>query len=710
MYTIDYILQKGNESKLDSKDLNEINEAYKYALKVLDGKVNSNNTLYITHSLNVAGIVTDLNADKETIIAALLHSTIYESDKIIDEIRKIYGDGVATIIDNLAKIDRLKLTDYNNSSSAYLRKILVGLSEDVRVLIIKAADRLDVMRNAYTLSEEEQKQKANETMEVIVPIIHRLGINSIKSELEDLCLKYAKPDGYEEVLEQLDGTKEELTASLDEIKNNISDILTEHGINFEIKARVKSVYSIYHKLSTGHKWNEIYDILAMRLIVPTEEDCYLTVGLIHAKYRPVPKRFKDYIANPKENMYQSLHTSIFGIDGHIFEVQIRTPEMDEFAEHGVASHWAYKEKNTKNIHNIMEQKLELFRNTIEASNEENNDEVFAKNMEEELLSNLIYVFTPKGDVMELPQGATPIDFAYRVHSDIGDHIVGAIVNDQIVPLDYELQDNDIVKINTKSDAKPNMDWLNIVKTSQAKSKIKSYFSKIDRENYIQRGKELLEKEIKKQKLVVSDVLTETNIQKLIKDLKVKDYDELLLSIGSLRYTAVYIINLIYEDKRNIQDAMLDRVNRGPVTKQTFKNNVIVAGTDNILVTLAACCNPIPGDDIIGYVTKGEGVSVHKQSCPNIKNVTERLIDVNWNRTAEELFYTNITIRTNSMDNHLLDLVSKASSSNITINSFKQYENNKMLDYLINVRVKNQDNLNNYIEDLKSLKFVIEVSR
>lgn len=389
------------ENELKANDLDIITRAYNKAKNFSDDK----------HYLRVAGIVAELNADTNMIVSALLHDAVMDGDLSLDEVREEFGDNIADLIDNLVKLRRIKLNDYNESSSIYLRKVLVGISEDVRVLIIKLADRLDEMRNAEGMSEEDKKQIANETMNVLIPIAHRLGINSIKSELENLCLLFTKPDVYNDILEKLDGTREELADSLDEMQNSIMEILTEHGINFKIKSRVKSVYSIYNKLTTGKKWSDIYDILAMRLILPTKDDCYLAVGLIHAKYRPIPKRFKDYIAMPKENMYQSLHTSVFGVDGHIFEIQLRTKEMDEIAEHGIASHWSYKEHGTKVAQNLMEQKLAIFRSTIDLAKSETNDELFVKSMESELLSKLIYVFTPKGDVMELPLGATPVDFA-----------------------------------------------------------------------------------------------------------------------------------------------------------------------------------------------------------------------------------------------------------------------------------------------------------
>ncbi|MDD2505263.1 MAG: RelA/SpoT family protein [Bacilli bacterium] len=711
MYTINYILKKTKDNDFTSSELEMINEAYKFAKKAHDGQFRKNGEPQINHALIVTGIVADLNVDATTIVAALLHETPTLSGVTLDFIETKYGTQVKIIIDNLIKLKKLKLTDYNESSSIYLRKVLVGISEDVRVLIIKLADRLHNMRTADALPESKRKQKAKETMEVLIPIAHRLGINSIKSELEDLCLKHGKPDIYNEILEKLTGTREYLANNLEEMKNNISDILSDHGIKFQIKARVKSVYSIYSKLTTGRKWSDIYDILAMRLIVPTESDCYLAVGLIHSKYRSIPKRFKDFIAMPKANMYQSLHTAVFGIDGNIFEIQLRTPEMDEIAEHGIASHWSYKEHG-KSIQSLMEQKLELFRNVIESNIDEQSDEIFARNMEEEFLKEQIYVFTPKGDVMELPSGSTPIDFAYRIHSDVGDQTVGAIVNDNIVPLDYALNDGDIIKINTNKSAKPSKEWLNFIKTTQAKNKIKSYFSKHDRESYIERGKNLLEKEIRKQKLIISEVLTDDNINKVLKDLKISSYEELLLSIGSLRYTSVYIVNLIFEDKKSVQDIMLSRVNKGSNAKENYKNDVIVAGTDNILVTMAACCNPVPGDEIIGYITKGKGVTVHKTDCTNISNTKTRLIDVSWNKelTTNSLFDVRIIIKTNSLKNHILEIVTKASLKSVSINSIKEYKTDISIDYELFVKVKNNEELNSYIDELKLLDFVLEVIR
>ena len=695
----DKIIDRLSESA-GTEELNLVNDAYNLAKERSKSE----------HYLRVASIVSELNADSTMIIAALIHDAYAKEDITYDEINEKFGSNIANLVANLIKLRSIKLNDYNESSSVYLRKVLVGISDDVRVIIIKLADRLDEMQTKE-YSEEEKKQIANETMNVLIPIAHRLGINSIKSKLEDLCLRYTKPDVYDEILEKLSGTRKELSVSLEDMQNELIEILTEHGINFHIKSRVKSVYSIYNKLSTGKKWSDIYDILALRIILDTPEDCYLVVGLIHAKYRPIPKRFKDYIAMPKENMYQSLHTSVFGVDGHIFEIQLRTKEMDEIAEHGIASHWSYKEHSDGSVKNLMEQKLEIFRNTIDLATSDASNELFEQNMEMELLSKQVYVFTPKGDVMELPLGSTPVDFAYRIHSDIGDHMVGAIVNDNIVPLDYELNDNDIIKVNTNANAKPNIDWLKFVKTSQAKNKIKAYFSKQDRERYIEEGKSLIEKELRKQKLPLTTLNEEENVNKLFKTLKINNIDDLYLSLGALRYTPTYIINLITEEKQSMNDLMLERVNNNLEIKENYKNDIIVDGVDNIKVSVAKCCNPVPGDEIIGYITKGEGIIVHKKSCPNIKNIDTRLIDVDWNSSnSDKLFIARLRVMTDTTNNHILDIVTKASTRGITISSINEINDKYGLAYEITVKVKNKDDLLLLVDDLRILPFVKEVIR
>ena len=709
MEILNYILDRYKE-EIDETKLNKIVEAYNFALEKHKDKKRKSGEDFIEHPLNVAKILCDINVDDTTIVAALIHETMSESDATLEELESKFGNEVKTIVECLTKINKLKLNDDSESSSLYLRKVLVGLSEDARVLIIKLADRLHNMRTLSSLPVEKQKQKAMETMNVLIPIAHRLGINSIKSELEDLSLKYSKPDVYQDILDKLNGTREELNLVLNEMLESVSDILTSHNIKFKIKGRVKSVHSIYTKLLTGRKWSDIYDILAMRAIVEDVSDCYLAAGLIHSKYRPIPKRFKDYIAMPKANMYQSLHTSVFGEKGHIFEIQLRTKEMDEIAENGIASHWSYKEHTTNNIKNLMDQKLELYKNLIDSYANDESDEHFVKTMEEELLSELIYVFTPKGDVMELPKDSTPIDFAFRVHTNVGEKMVGAIVNENIVPLDYKLQDGDIVKIKTDPNSKPNKDWLNIVKTTQAKNKIKSYFSKIDREKYTDLGQELIEKELRKQKLSFKEVFNTENIEKICIDLKVKDLKEIYLNVGSLRYTASYIINLIYEDKKNVRDILLDKVLNNKVVNQknNYKKDIIVDGCDDILVNIAECCYPVKGDEIIGFITKGNGVTVHKKNCSNLKGIETRLINVSWNNESDNTYITKLKIYTNNNDNNMLPILTKASVKNVIVTSINEFNKNNIHGYNLEIKVKDKNILDLFIESIRILNFVTNV--
>lgn len=682
-----------------------IKKAYLYACNEHKGMKRLTGDDFITHPLEVTKILMDLNVDDTTIIAALLHEVINNGNKTYDDLVNDFGEDIAKIVLSVSKINKLELPDNNESSVIYLRKILVGLAQDVRVLYIKLADRLHNMRTNWAINPQKQKQKAEETMSVLVPIAHRLGINSIKSELENLSLYYLKPDVYNDILEKLNETVDELNGCLEEMKESIIDLLTEAGIKFEIKGRVKSVYSIYNKLSNGKEWNKIYDILALRIFVEEESDCYQVIGLIHSRFRPMPKRFKDYIASPKENMYQSLHTTVFGVEGHVFEIQVRTYEMDEIAEKGIASHWSYKEKGTKKIQNVMEQKLEMFRNVIESSNNDT-DADFESKVNADIFSDLIYTYTPKGDVVELPIGSTPIDFAYRIHSRVGDTTVGAIVNDQIVPLSYELKNDDVVNIKTNNNSTPNKDWLSFVKTSQAKNKIKAFFSKQDKEEYIEKGKNILEAELRKRKMAFNEVLTPETIEKLIKDLKVKDLDEIYLSIGSLRFTAGYIINLTKADRHEVDDALFER--KLSVPKINYKSDILVEGNSDIMVNIAKCCMPIKGDEIVGFITKGQGISVHKKGCSNVPDNSERVVDVSWNMDASNYYFTNIYVYVTAGFDLLVNIITEVGKLGCIVRSCntKEFDNKTM--YEINIRIKDKVELDNVMKNIRKIHNVIDV--
>ena len=698
------------EEYYDQDEVNLIRKAYLFGKEKHKDKKRLNGTDYMTHPLGVMEILLDMSVDASTIAASLIHETINHAGATKEEILDAFGSDVANIVATISKINRLELTDDSEYSAMNLRKVLVGMSEDIRVLFLKLADRLHNLRTADALNPEDRKRKVNETMTVLIPIAHRLGMYKIKGEMEDLCLKYSKPDVYEDILERLNATEKELKTSLEEMEESISEMLTEQNIPFRIKSRVKSVYSIYNKLNNGKTWEKIYDILALRVIVEKVSECYLTVGLIHAKYRPIPGRFKDYIAMPKQNMYQSLHTGVFGPDGHKYEVQIRTEEMDEFAEKGVAAHFAYKEKHQV-IKNIMEQKLEIFRNLIESSDHLSDIE-FESDVKSDLLNDSIYVFTPKGDVLELPKGATPIDFAYRIHTDVGDKTVGAIVNDTIVPLNYELSNNDVVKIKTSNTGTPNKEWLSFVKTSHAKNKIKAYFSKQEKEVYTERGKTILNNELRKRKMSFETVLSNETVKTICNELKLQDLDDLYFSIGTLRYTAAYILSLATEEKRDVHDVLLEKVlaKSQSSTKKNYKSDVLVNNEENIMVSLAKCCHPVRGDEIVGFVTKGEGVSVHRKDCPNLKNETERLIDVEWNVAGDNTYYAIVTVVCEMGKNYLLDIIGKATSKDVYVDAVKTKEKDNETIYELTVKMKNRDALENFMDSLKAFKFIKEVKR
>ncbi len=705
--TIEDLLDKVSNYDDNVDDLKLIRNAYDYAYRKHFSQKRITGDDYITHPLNVAWILTDVSADGKAIAAALLHDTIEDSDSTYEEIEGLFGTEVAKIVDGVTKINRLNFSTETEQMAANQRKILVGLSSDVRVLIVKLADRLHNMRTLYVLSETKQKRKAKETLEILTPVAHRLGMYKLKSELEDLSLRYLNPDAYYEIVEKLNLKKTERDEAVGKMLEEVSELLNEHNIVHEIKGRSKSIYSIYNKMCKGKKFEDIYDILALRVFVNTEQECYLALGLIHSKYKPVPKRFKDYIAMPKTNLYQSLHTTVFGIDGQLFEIQIRTYEMDKIAEYGIASHWSYKENKSVNNKDIMEQKLEIFRSIIELNEEANTSEEFISSVKKDLLFNdSIYVYTPKGDVIELPRGATCVDFAYKVHSEVGDKMVGAIVNDSIVPFDYVLKTGDIIKVNTSKLSKgPNKDWLNFVVTSQAKNKIRAFYTKREKDENLSRGIDIFEGALRRRNLPLQETIT--NYMNVILDsFKLKDMDELYIALGQGKYriaSVMHIINKKEDPTKKILSKNQDK------TKPIIKNDILVEGMNEIKVSLSGCCKPIPGDNIIGYITKGSGITVHRSSCKNIIDLDERLINVKWNEDIVKKFPTDLLIYTDTSDN-LLDIITKASTNNIVIDSVSTITKSEFKLYTLTVLVENREKLEKFCRELYNLSFVQKVER
>ena len=700
-------IKKDNERKL-------ISSAYLFAFEKHFGQKRLSGEDYIVHPLNVAYILSEINADAATICAAILHDTIEDCDVTYEEITKKFGKEIADLVNGVTKINKLKFTCDNEAVIANHRKIIVGLSEDVRILIIKLADRLHNMRTLWILSEKSQKANAKETLDILTPIAHRLGMNQIKSELEDLSLRYYKPDVYFSIVEKLNQTRKERDLIVEKMMAGVSELLNQEGIKHEIKGRAKSIYSIYKKLDKGKKFSEIYDLLALRVFVNTEQECYQALGIIHSKYRPIPKRFKDYIAMPKTNMYQSLHTTVFGLEGYLFEIQIRTYEMDEVAERGIASHWSYKEKGSNvkaSMQSAMEQKLQFFREIMELKEEETNDEEFVRSVQEDILKNTIYVFTPKGDVIELPQGSTPIDFAYRVHSGVGDTMVGALVNGNIVSLDYILNDSDIVKINTsKNSPGPSREWIDMAFTTQAKNKIRSFYNKIDKEEYAKQGNDLLQKEVRKRKIPFAEFFSNDNLAKLFDEYRVGDLNELHISIGSGRLSAIQVVNNFTNSSRSKEDILLDKVNAPEKKNTSAKNDIIVRGVDEIKANIAACCKPIPGDEIVGYISKGHGINVHRTVCPNIIEGEERIIDVEWNDEIINKYSTDLLISADDSKDLLLNIISKSSGSDITIQSINNVSTSTRYLVTINVLVPNLERLEKFIHDLLMIPQVTNVER
>ena len=696
-------LQVQLKTYMKDEDLKMVKKAYQLELSYYGKEKRMTGNDYINHPLSVALILTGIHADRDTICAALIHD-IMAKGVTKEELVENFNEVVARLVDGVTKINGINVSVENEYLTTYYKKIIVGMSEDVRVIIIKLADRLHNMRTLYAIPLESQKEKAKETLEILAPIAHRLGMQRIKSELEDLSLRYLKPDVYYDIVERLNNTKLEREMYVNKMMKEVSELLDENGIKHEIKGRAKSIYSIYRKLDKGKTFSNIYDYLAMRVLVDKKEECYLALGLIHSKYKPVSKRFKDYIAMPKTNLYQSLHTTVFGLDGNLFEIQIRTYEMDEISENGIASHWAYKEnKNAAlEMQNTTEKKLQFYKSIIELNASKMSDEEFLNSVKTEVLNNNVYVYTPKGDVFELMAGATPIDFAYRVHSEIGDKMTGALVNGNIVPLNYELKTGDIVKIITnKASSGPSREWLKIVKTTQAKNKIKSFFLKNSKEDYINSGKDLLEKELRRKKKSITEFMKQENIDVLLKEFKVATLEDFYFQLGSNK---ISVKALFKEDKQE------------PVKEiKKAKNNlsdqdILVGEFKDIKTHIANCCLALPGDEIVGFITKNKGISIHRKICENISSTEERVIPVFWNKVTKNKYESDLVVYTNSRDNIILDMIETASNLGVSVESFNILNHKEAFIYQLHVLVKDKEHVEKFMKKLESLQKVIKAER
>lgn len=661
-------------------DRENIEKAYDFARLKHEGQFRKSGLPYIHHLIEVAFILSELQAGPSTIIAGLLHDVVEDTDVTVEEIQKTWGKDVAMIVDSVTKIQRLKLSKKGDDSSFVYedhRKIFLGMAKDIRVIIIKLADRLHNLRTLYYLKPERQLAIANETMAVYAPIAGRLGMGKIKAEMEDLSLMYIEPEAYKHVLELVEQKSPNLQRALTEVSKRIADILFKNNIKFEMKFRVKSIYSIYKKMKEkDNDFDKIYDLMALRIITGTELNCYEILGLIHATYKPVTGRFKDYIAMPKSNMYQSLHTTIFSGDGNALEVQIRTLEMDRIADSGVAAHWAYKEGtnyNPEKEQREIENKLHWLRDFVGIGNQTgDNAKEYMDTLTKEIFETSVYVFTPKGNVIELPSGATPLDFAYKIHTKVGDSAVGALVNDKLVAMNTPLKTGDICEIRTSKTATgPTESWLNIVTTNSARNHIRKVLGRknqlLTRDENIEKGRLSLIDAFKERGFAEHEIEPNVNKPAVLKHFEVDDYHELLLLVYSRNITPGTILDYLKLDRRDHIGKILAKGRK----VEDAKNPVIVPGAGTVAVTLGNCCTPIPGDEIVGYITKGKGITVHRITCPNMVNVMERTVEVEWNPlSVTKLYPLDLSVKCLDRENLLVDIMNALSQAKVSLNKIK----------------------------------------
>ncbi|NSW90582.1 MAG: bifunctional (p)ppGpp synthetase/guanosine-3',5'-bis(diphosphate) 3'-pyrophosphohydrolase [Firmicutes bacterium] len=703
-------------------DMDMLKKAYVISRNAHRGQQRVSGEPFIVHPVEVAYILAELELDCTTIIAGLLHDTIEDTTCTLEQLKQDFGEEVAILVDGVTKLGRIPYTTKEEEQVENLRKMFMAMAKDIRVIMIKLADRLHNMRTLKYMSPEKQIEKAKETLEIYAPIAHRLGISKIKWELEDICLRYIDPKGYYELVEKIAKKRKEREAFINQIIGTLKEKTQELGIEATIDGRAKHFYSIYKKMKEQNRTLEqIYDLFAVRLIVNSVKDCYAVLGMVHELYKPIPGRFKDYIAMPKPNMYQSLHTTVIGHEGQPFEVQIRTWEMHRVAEVGIAAHWKYKEGYSGKSN--LDEKLTWLRQLLEWQKEMPDAREFMETLKIDLFTDEVFVFTPKGDVISLPKGATPIDFAYAIHSAIGNKMVGAKVNGRIVPLEYKLNTGEIVEILTSQNASgPSRDWLKIVKSSQAKNKIKQWFKKEKREENIVRGKELIEKELKKHGFTHSQLFKSEWVEPILKKYTFISLDDLYAAIGYGAITPNRVISRLKEEYRKAVkseelaqqsiDGVISRTERRK--KNVPTNGVIVKGIDNCLIRLSRCCNPVPGDSIIGYITRGRGVSVHRSDCINIKNnpgEEERLIEVSWYNNRNAAYKADITLMAKDRNALLMDITNEINDAKIPLKGINaRTTRDQTVIMVLTLEITDAEQLNKIIRKLKKVDAVFEVTR
>ncbi len=709
-------------------DMGRLRAAYETARLAHSGQLRKDGSPYVSHCVAAADISVDMGLDEDSVVAALLHDVIEDTQLTHHDIARQFGEPVANIVEGVTKLTRVQYTSKEDEQMENLRKMLMAMAKDIRVILIKIADRLHNMRTMAYQTEEKQRSKSLETMEIYAPIAHRLGMQKAKWELEDLALMYLDPTGYNEIMNTLQERRATLESFMSIVEDKMRKRLEEDGLHVTVYSRIKHIYSIYRKMYAQKlDINGIFDLCAFRVIVDTIPDCYNVLGIIHDMFKPVPGRFKDYISTPKPNMYQSVHTTVIGSEGIPFEVQIRTWDMHRTAEYGIAAHWKYKIGDT-GIKNGDEEKFAWVRRLLESQQESDATDFF-HNLKIDMFADEVFVFSPKGDVINLPAGATPIDFAYSIHSAVGNSMVGASVNGRIVTFDHVLQNGDIVEVRTGKNAPgPSRDWLNIAKSVSARTKIKQWFKKERREENIVRGREMFEAELKSKGLRMDDITGEDILPQLLKKVSYASLDEMYAAIGYGGMAATRAVNRIKDELSRLQHStekrtVLDKVTeaaerREQQAKRTVKpvHGVLVEGIDNCLIKFSRCCTPIPGDGIIGYITRGQGVSIHRIDCENAKRRNDkpedigRWIDVSWADEIRETYTTTITVVSRERSGLVMDIATVMNALNSKVRTINARDTGDKSLVVITLETKSLDELQTVINRLRGIKGVVEVNR
>ena len=724
-YTIEDIVNKMKKNNKKS-DIKLIMKAYNYAKENHGDQLRKSGEPYIIHPIQVAYTLAELELDDATICAALLHDVVEDTEVTHQDLINEFGIEIAEMVDGVTKLSKLNYESVEEAQVENYRKMFLAMGKDIRVIMIKLSDRLHNMRTLKYLSRDRQIANAKETMDLYAPLANRLGIYSLKWELEDLSFKYLYPEEYREIVEGIDRKREERLQFIDKIEEQIKQELKKQKIEAEITGRAKHLYSIYRKMKRDNiTLDQIYDLFALRIIVNSVKDCYAALGVVHELYNPMPGRFKDYIAVPKPNMYQSLHTTLIGEKGTPFEVQIRTWDMHRIAEYGIAAHWAYKEasfaKGKKANVKVSEDKLAWLRETLEWQKDMQDPQEFLNTLKTELFEDEVYVFTPKGDIKVLPSGSTPIDYAYSIHAEIGHHMTGCKINSKMMPIITKLKNGDIIEIITSENSKgPSRDWLKFIQSSTAKNKINAWFKKNQREENIEKGKDLIEKEIKRIGMNHDELFKQEFIQGALNRYKFNSIEDMYASVGFGAITSGKVIARILEEYRKVHkeenvEQKLEELSKEKNTAKPSKSGVVVKGIDNCLVKLSKCCNPVPGDDIVGYITRGRGVSIHRADCKNLKDLFEdeesRMIDVYWYTEKEAAYNVDIEVFANDRSGLLADIIAQISAAKTKLIAVNCRANKERIAITeVTVEVENLEQLNDVLKAIRKVDSVYEVKR